>query len=89
MWKSILKNGLGLAGAVVESARIEGDSITVSARPRRRAPRRPVRGRPCDGYDRLPPRRWRALDLGQSRCHVERAPRRVECPGHGASVFFQ
>lgn len=83
MWKSILKNGLGLAGAVVESARIEGDSITVSARPRRRAPRRPVRGRLCDGYDRLPPRRWRALDPGQSRCHVERAPRRVECPGHG------
>lgn len=83
MWKSILKNGLGLAGAVVESARIEGDSIIVSARPRRRAPRRPVCGRLCDGYDRLPPRRWRALDLGQSRCHVERAPRRVECPGHG------
>lgn len=83
MWKSILKNGLGLAGAVVESARIEGDSIIVSARPRRRAPRCPVCGRLCDGYDRLPPRRWRALDLGQNRCYVEHAPRRVECPEHG------
>lgn len=72
MWRSMLKNGLGPAGAVVESARIEGDSITVSARPRRRAPRRPACGRLCDGYDRLPPRGWRALDLGQSRCCVER-----------------
>lgn len=86
MWRSMLKNGLGLAGAVVESARIEGDSTIVSARPRRRAPRRPVRGRLCDGYDRLPPRRWRALDPGQSRCCVERAPRRVECPGHGVGA---
>ena len=49
MWKSILKNGLGPAGAVVESARIEGDSTIVSARPRRRAPRRPACGRLCDG----------------------------------------
>lgn len=86
MWKSILKNGLGPAGAVVESARIEGDSTIVSARPRRRAPRRPACGRLCDGYDRLPPRRWRAPDPGQSRCHVERAPRRVECPGHGVGA---
>ena len=68
MWRSMLKNGLGLAGAVVESARIEGDSIIVSARPRGRAPRRPVRGRPCDGYDRLPAR---------SRARHRPVPRRL------------
>ena len=66
--------------------RNRGDSTIVSARPRRRAPRRPACGRLCDGYDRLPPRGWRALDLGQSGCHAERAPRRVECPGRGVGA---
>lgn len=44
MYKSITKKGAGLDGAVVESIRIEGDSIIVSARPRKRAPRCPVCG---------------------------------------------
>jgi transposase len=81
--KSILKKSLGLGGAVVEGARIEGDSIIVSARPRRAAPRCPECGRRCRAYDTLPARRWRAPDLGSSRCYVEHAPVRVECPEHG------
>ena len=70
MLKSVLKRALGLGGAVVEGVRIEGESIIVSARPRKRAPRCPVCGRRCDGYDTLPARRWRAPDLGSARCYV-------------------
>lgn len=83
MLKSVLKGALGLGGAVVEGVRIEGDSIIVSVRPRKRAPRCPVCGRRCEGYDTLAPRLWRAPDLGSARCYVEYAPRRVECPEHG------
>ena len=80
---SLLKKSLGLRGAVVESVREEGCSVIVSARPRRRSPRCPVCGKACGAYDRLAARRWRALDLGGSRCYVEYAPLRVECPEHG------
>lgn len=70
MRNSVLKEALQLGSAVVEGVRIEGDSITVSARPRRRAPRCPVCGRRCEGYDTLPARRWRAPDVGAARCFV-------------------
>ena len=78
-----LRKCRGLDGAVVEGARIEGDSIVVCARPRKAAPRCPECGRRCAAYDTLPARRWRAPDLGSSRCYVEHAPVRVECPEHG------
>lgn len=83
MHDSLLKNSLGLAGAVVESVREEAGDVVVAARPRKAAPRCPVCGRRCRAYDRLPARRWRTLDLGSSRCYVEHAPTRVECPEHG------
>lgn len=83
MRNSVLKEALRLGSAVVEGVRIEGDSIIVSARPRRRAPRCPVCGRRCEGYDTLPARRWRAPGVGAARCLVEWAPARVECPEHG------
>lgn len=86
MQKSVLKRALGLGTAVVEGVRIEGESIIVTARPRRAAPRCPVCGRRCDGYDALPARRWRAPDVGSARCYVEHAPRRVECPEHGVKA---
>ena len=84
MLNSLLKRALGLERTVVEGVRIEGDSIIVSVRPRRAAPRCPVCGRRCAAYDRLRPRRWRAPDLGASRCYLEHAPVRVRCPEHGA-----
>lgn len=83
MLNSLLKRALGLERTVVEGVRIEGDSIIVSVRPRRAAPRCPVCGRRCAAYDRLPPRRWRAPDLGASRCYLEHAPVRARCPEHG------
>lgn len=86
MQESVLKRALGLGPAVVEGVGIEGESIIVAARPRRAAPRCPVRGRRCDGYDTLPARRWRAPDVGSARCYAGHAPRRVECPGHGVKA---
>ena len=83
---SVLKEALGLGRSVIEGVRIEGGPAIVSARPRRRAPRCPVCGRRCDGYDRLATRRWRATDLGASRCHPGYAPLRVRCPEHGAGA---
>lgn len=83
MLNSLLKRALGLERTVVEGARIEGDSIIVSVRPRRADPRCPVCGRRCAAYDRLRPRRWRAPDLGASRCYLEHAPVRARCPEHG------
>lgn len=71
MRNSVLKEALQLGSAVVEGVRIEGDSIIVSARPRRRAPRCPACGRRCEGYDTLPARSWRAPDVGAARCFVE------------------
>ena len=44
MLNSLLKRALGLERTVIEGARIEGDSIIVSVRPRRAAPRCPVCG---------------------------------------------
>ena len=83
MLNSLLKRALGLERTVVEGARIEGDSIIVSVRPRRAAPRCPVCGRRGAAYDRLRTRRWRAPDLGSSRCYLEHAPVRARCPEHG------
>lgn len=42
---SLLKRVLGLERTLVEGVRIEGDSIIVSVRPGRAAPRCPVCGR--------------------------------------------
>ena len=89
MLKSVLKRALGLGTAVVEGARIEGESTIVSARPRRAALRCPACGRRCDGYDTLPARRWRAPDAGSARCYAEHAPRRVECPNELYSFIGQ
>lgn len=83
MLNSLLKRALGLERTAIEGARIEGDSIIVSVRPRRAAPRCPVCGRRCAAYDRLGPRRWRAPDLGAARCYLEHAPVRASCPEHG------
>lgn len=89
MKDSVLKDVLGLAGAVVERVtREDGDEelVTVRVRPRRARPRCPECGRVCLAYDRRPVRRWRAMDLGARRCVLEYAPWRVDCPVHGVVV---
>ena len=84
----ILRFALALTETVVNSARIEGDSVVVGVRPYKSRQRRcPLCGRVCEAYDgRGKPRRWRALDLGASKCYLEYAPVRVRCPEHGVHV---
>lgn len=84
----ILRFILSLAETVVNSARIEEDSIIVSVRPYKSKQRRcPTCGRVCETYDGRPtPRRWRTLDIGISKCYLEYAPVRVRCPEHGVHV---
>ena len=84
----ILRFALALTEAVVKSICIEADSIIVGVRPYKSKQRRcPACGRACEVYDgRGKPRRWRALDLGASKCYLEYAPVRVACPEHGVHV---
>ena len=46
----------------------------------------PVCDRRCDDCDRLAARCWHVADLDISRCYLERAGLRVECPEHGAEA---
>ena len=68
---SVPEEALGPVRSVTGGAGVEGGPAIVSARPRRRAPRRPVCGRRCDGWDRLATRG--RLGGPGSRC--PRAPR--------------
>ena len=86
MPNSVPEEALGPVRSATGGAGVEGGSTIISARPRRRAPRCPACGRRCDGWDRLATRRWRATDLGASRCHPGYAPLRAGCPGHGAGA---
>lgn len=80
----ILRWALGLVKAAVTGARLEGGDVVVSVRPyRREALRCPVCGRRCACHDHLGMRRWRAMDLGMSKCWIEYRPARVSCPEHG------
>ena len=84
----ILRFILSLAETVVNSVRIEDDSIIVGVRPYKSKQRRcPVCGCVCETYDgRSSPRRWRTLDMGISKCYLEYAPVRVRCSVHGVHV---
>lgn len=86
--KRILLLALALAKTVILGMRIEGDSIVLAVRPHKRERLRcPICGARCDAYDRkASPRRWRALDIGQSMCFLEFSPCRVRCREHGVHV---
>jgi transposase len=75
---------------VIESVEVteDEDAVVVSVRPRRATKRRCGRcGVRAPGYDQGEGRRrWRALDLGVVRCHIEATSPRVNCPTHGPTV---
>ena len=80
---------LGLEKTVVEAVDVESDgTIVVSVRPGyRQRDRCPHCRRRCPGYDLGEGRRrWRALDLGTTRCYLEADAPRVECKVHGVVV---
>lgn len=83
---SVWRATLGVdAKTVVESVEYdeEAEVIVASVRPRRATKRRCGRcGTPAAGYDQGEGRRrWRALDVGPTRCYLEAVPVRVrDCP---------
>lgn len=89
--KSLLSKLLMLALTVVKSCEFDGDDLIVSVRPRKsRLCRCPHCGRKAPVHD-VPsdPRRWRALDLGQTKVYLEYRLPRVkcgECGVHAAGV---
>jgi transposase len=85
---SVWRATLGVdAKTVVEAVDYDedADAIVASVRPRRATKRRCGRcGVRAAGYDRGEGRRrWRALDVGPTRCYLEADPVRVTCPVHG------
>ena len=78
------------AKTVVEAVDYDEDAeaIVASVRPRRATKRRCARcGARATGYDRGEGRRrWRALDVGPTRCYLEADPVRVTCPEHGVDA---
>jgi transposase len=80
---------LGVERTVVEGAEFDaGGSLVVQVRPDWRERRRcGVCRRRCPGYDDGEGRRrWRALDLGATRCYLEAEAPRVSCRRHGVVV---
>jgi len=79
---------LGIEGAVVESVDMTGDDLVVKVRLRRGKTRLcGVCGKRSGQYDQGEGRRrWRALDLGATRCFVEAEAPRVDCREHGIRV---
>lgn len=85
---SVWRATLGVdAKTVVEAVDYDEDAevIVASVRPRRATKRRCGRcGVRAAGYDRGDGRRrWRALDVGPTRCYLEADPVRVSCRAHG------
>jgi len=76
---------LGLKGASVTGVTFGAEGVVVALRLRRHRSR-------CSGCGRRAPihgrstRRWRHLDLGAQRCHLEAEIRRVRCPECGVKV---
>ena len=79
---------LGIEGAVVEGVNLVGDDLVVRVRLRRGKKRLcGLCGRRSAQYDQGEGRRrWRALDLGSTRCFIEAEAPRVECKEHGIRV---
>ena len=80
---------LGLEKTVLEAVEVDRDgAIVVSVRPGySQRDRCPHCRRRCPGYDQGEGRRrWRALDLGTTRCYLEADAPRVECKEHEVLV---
>ena len=76
---------LALQGASVTGVTFGAEGVVVSVRLRRRRSRCSGCGRQAPIHERST-RRWRHLDLGAQRCHLEAEIRRVRCPDCGVKV---
>jgi len=84
----ILRFVLTLVHTVIESVKIENESIIISVRPWSRYRFRcPICGKRCSYYDCVyGPRKWRTLDLGCRKCYLSYCPCRIRCHEHGVLV---
>lgn len=76
---------LRLQGAWVTGVTFGTEGVVVAARLRRRRPECSGCGRQAPIHDRSV-RRWRHLDLGAQRCHLEAEICRLRCPQCGVKV---
>jgi transposase len=77
---------LALQGARVTDVLFGPDGVTVRVALRRRLAACSGCGQVCRRVHERARRRWRHLDLGESRCHIEYELRRVRCPDCGVRV---
>jgi len=76
---------LRLQGATVSGVTFGAEGVLVAVRLRRHRPRCSGCGRKAPIHDRAT-RRWRHLDLGAQRCHIEAEICRVRCAECGVKV---
>jgi transposase len=77
---------LALQGARVTDVLFGSDGVTVAVALRRRRAVCSACGQLCRQVHDRALRRWRHLDLGESRCHIAYELRRVRCPDCGVRV---
>ena len=77
---TVARKLLGVISLFVTGVRFEHGALVLRVRPRWRKPRCGQCGRRAPGYDRKPPRTWKALPIGRVPVLLEYAPRRVRCP---------
>ncbi len=89
-WTKVWAHLLGIAGATVESVEFEGEDLVVRVRlDRRRRLRCGICGKPAKSFDQGGgERRWRALDLGSTRCFLKAQAPRERCQKHGVVVAW-
>ena len=89
-WTKVWARLLGIAGAIVERVDFEGEDLVVRVHlDHRRRLRCGICGKRARSFDSGGgPRRWRALDLGSSRCYLEAPAPRVRCQQHGVVVAW-
>ncbi len=90
--KSLIKRLVKIDKIAIEDISFEmaneEEYLVVRVRPLVRDTMRcPHCGKRCKGYDSYgKKRRWRSLDLGSTRVHIEAFAPRVKCPEHGVLV---
>ncbi|MGH7882977.1 MAG: transposase family protein [Candidatus Dormibacteraceae bacterium] len=79
---------LGVKGCVLEAVELEGESVVVKVHSDGRGGKRcGICGKRGPIYDQGDGRRrWRALDLGSTRCYLEASAPRISCLEHGVVV---
>ena len=80
---TLFRRLLGVISLLVSSVTFEEEGLVLRVRPRWIKPRCGGCGRRAPGYDQLPERYWRHMELGRTRIWLAYALRRVDCEDCG------